>query len=102
MASLSENDSSSINLNDLSEAGNLTKIDIDNSKGNVITGVTAGSLINITGGSNTLTIDGDDSDWIEFTGTWATTTYGFDTHYTYTSGDNSYVIIDTNGGMNVI
>ena len=89
-------------MTDLSAAVNLTKIDINNSKGNVITGVTAGSLINITGGSRTLTIDGDASDWIEFTGTWATSTVGSDTHYTYTSGSNDYVIIDTNGDMNVI
>ena len=100
---LSANDSSDINLANLSQADKLTKIDINNSEANTISDVSAVNLIGVTGGSTTLTIDGDANDFISFTDSWTSSTVGRDTHYTYTSGSGTtYTVIDTDGGMSVI
>ena len=103
---LSANDASDINLANLSQADKLTKIDINNSESNTISNVSAVNLIGVTGGSTTLTIDGDTNDFISFTDSWTQTVNANgsgDTHYTYTSGSGTtYTIIDTDGGMSVI
>ena len=94
------NEADDINLANLAEADGLTKIVLDNSEANVISGVSISSLKAVTGGETTLTIDGDSNDTISFTtNVWTQTTSGSDMHYTTTSFGTEYTVIDLNGGM---